>query len=790
MLELLVTHQLNIMMWLSGLCGMTTVLLFFSKALSRKRKWILILMEMTALFLLSFDRSAYLYAGDLSSVAYYMIRISNFLVFFLTPMIVLNLNLYISDLIENEGESKVLPLRVIAVNYVTIIGMILVIIYHKSGFYYYFDENNYYHRGPGFIFCYAVPVICSIVQYTVVREYKKSFSKYIYRSIVQYIFLPIICGILQMFIADISLANMSITVASFVLYVFTYMDINDKVERTFTDEMAELIKENRSAKTLLEQTSHAFMSAVDSRDRYTEGRSEMVAKYSFKIAEMEGKSKKDCNDIYYSALFHNIGELSVPESLLLKVGKLTEDEEKLIRERYLGGSTILKKVSENPWLSLAAKYSRERYDGSGYPEGLKGDAIPEVARIIAVAETYVDLISTTREHNPIPNQIVREEFIKNAGIIYDPDFARDMVSIIDAENEAGKHEHGASDVLLEEAISCIKYRDEYTSGIRINRNKVKVSFKCAKTGGSDVHSAPSLILFDSYDKSVHDNARAIEEYHYIEYGELWFDDHFIVTDARAIKKTGENHIKGKEHILSGEYVINASKYEDHVRLELESSKGAFEYTIVLPDSSKAFYFSLTGENCDLSEIKEEILDVETGENEIERIEEVKSYIGRIESDIPNVQIDRPLSASTVGVEIEEKKHVMFHSMSLPGSNLVWHCPYIAIYYSKDGKLYGEDYREYAFIKLNGECNKEDDKIVNRFVMKKSSDFPGWDKWKEANRRGLEYSVFFNRRSKYITITSETLGICIENTTTLPEDTGKVYMSITGDQVAITDIRIE
>jgi hypothetical protein len=593
-----------------------------------------------------------------------------------------------------------------------------------------------------------------------------------------------------MFIADISLANMSITVASFVLYVFTYMDINDKVERTFTDEMAELIKENRSAKTLLEQTSHAFMSAVDSRDRYTEGRSEMVAKYSFKIAEMEGKSKKDCNDIYYSALFHNIGELSVPESLLLKVGKLTEDEEKLIRERYLGGRTILKKVSENPWLSLAAKYSRERYDGSGYPEGLKGEDIPEVARIIEVAETYVDLISTTREHNPIPNQIVREEFIKNAGIIYDPDFARDMVSIIDSETEAGKHEHGSADVLLEETISCGKYREEYSTGIRVNKNKVRVSFKCEKRSETGDFSAPSLILFDSYDKRVHDNARAIEEYHYIEYGELWFDDHFILTDARAIKKTGENYVKGRDHLSIGEYLINASKYEDHVKVVLESLGGSYEYTIVLPDSSKAFYFALTGENCELKDIKEEILEEETGENEISRIEEVKSYIGRIESDIPNVQIDRPMSASSVGVELEEKKQVMFHSMSLPGSNLVWHCPYIAIYYSKDGKYNGEGYREYAFIKLNGECNKEDEKIVNRFVMKKSPDFPGWDKWKEANRRGIEYTVYFNRRSKYITMSSETLGISVENTTTLPEDAGKVYMCITGDQVAITDIRID
>ncbi len=785
----LVANQLNIMMWLSGICGMTAVLLFFSRALSRKRKWLLILMEVTALFLLSFDRSAYIYAGDPSEVAYYMIRISNFIVFFLTPMVVLNLNLYIADLIENEGESKTLPMRVVAVNYATVIGMILVAVYHFSGFYYYFDENNYYHRGPGFIFCYAVPVISSIVQYTVVREFKHKFSRHIYRSIIQYIFLPIICGILQMFIVDISITNMSITVASFVLYVCTYIDINEKVERTFTDEMAELIKENRTVKKFLEQTSLAFMGAVDSLDRYTEGRSALIAGYSRKIAELEGKNEKECRDIYYAALFHNIGELSVPDSLLSKTVRLSEDEEKIVRDRYLGGSAILKGVSENPMLSLAAKYSMERYDGGGYPEGLKGNAIPEVARIVAVAESYVDLMSTTREHNPIPEQIVREEFVKNAGIIYDPDFARDMVEIIDAEKGTGIHDHGTTDLVLEKSLSCGKYREERSSGIRVNLNKIRVTFRCEDREGPDAYSAPSLILFDSYDKRVHDNARAIEEYHYIEYGEIWFDDHFIVTDARTIKKTGENK-PDPETIADNGFAISACKYEDHVKLVLESSVGAFEYTVVLPDSSKAFYISLTGENCEISDINEEVLDEQTGEDEIERIEEVRSYIGRIESDIPNVQIDRPLSASSAGVEMEEKKQVMFHSMSLPGSNLVWHCPYIAIYSSKDGKFFGEDYREYAFIKLNGECNKEDEKIVNRFVMKKSPEFPGWDKWKEANRRGLEYTVYFNRRSKYITMSCETLGIFIENTTTLPEDAGKVYMCITGDQVAITDIRID
>ena len=109
------------------------------------------------------------------------------------------------------------------------------------------------------------------------------------------------------------------------------------------------------------KSSLAIMGSVDSRDRYTEGKSALVAEYSKKIAELSGKSEKECNEIYYAALFHNIGELSIPESLLSKSGRLTEEEEKIVRDKRIGGSKLLGTVSENPKLSDAAKYCMEKY---------------------------------------------------------------------------------------------------------------------------------------------------------------------------------------------------------------------------------------------------------------------------------------------------------------------------------------------------------------------------------------------------------------------------------------------
>ena len=102
---------------------------------------------------------------------------------------------------------------------------------------------------------------------------------------------------------------------------------------------------------------------------------------------------------------------------------------------------------------------------------------------------------------------------------------------------------------------------------------------------------------------------------------------------------------------------------------------------------------------------------------------------------------------------------------------------------------GSGYREFAMIKLNGECENEGDNAVNKFSMKRSEEFPGWDTWKARNKKGIEYEVEFDKKGDQIAFRTENLGICIENTTTVPHGSGKVYMAITGDQVAITDIRI-
>jgi hypothetical protein len=120
---------------------------------------------------------------------------------------------------------------------------------------------------------------------------------------------------------------------------------------------------------------------------------------------------------------------------------------------------------------------------------------------------------------------------------------------------------------------------------------------------------------------------------------------------------------------------------------------------------------------------------------------------------------------------------------------VWHCPYVVLFSSDNGRVNGKNYQEYALIKLNGELEKSDEFAENSFVMKRKDSFPGWDEWRDTNKAGLDCHISIEKRGDRIITTTENLGICIENITTLKTSPDKVYAALTGDRCALTDIRI-
>ncbi|WP_408071712.1 HD-GYP domain-containing protein [Butyrivibrio sp. JL13D10] len=782
-------NQLDIMRILCTICLIMGFLLLITRFLPTRRKWILIGMELVAAFLLFFDRLAYIYSGGVGITSFIMVRLSNFMVFLLTPAVVFVFNLYLVDLLNNnKSKLTVIPKRLIFTGITSAIGMMLAVISQFTGLYYTFDSNNVYHRGPGFILCYLIPVICPIIQFTVIFENRKKFSIYIYTAMTLYIFVPIVMGIIQIFTYGISIVNMAMVLVSISLYIFTYLDVNDEVIKAHNLEMENLKNEKKSTKRLFEQTAEAFVKAVEKKDDEKQGYSVMVAEMARRIAEAAGKSEEECDEVYYASLLHNIGMIGMPDAIVEKTDDLTKMEYERIKQKPILSSEILSGITEYPYLSIAARYCCERYDGTGYPEGLKGEAIPEISRIIAIADAYVAMSIKQKYRDALPLPIIREEFVKGGGTQFDPTYADIAIQLIDADvNESIITE----EVPIETELKCGEYRDKISAGIIIDDTITRVKFSCVRLGNElGGFSQPSIILFDSYDRHAYSSQRAIDAFSYIEYGELWFDGHNVLTGARniRIRTLGNDNDQGNDEAGQA-YAITAGRYGDHLKLLMESGGRIIEAIVALPDKTRAAYIGITGENCYITGIDVEKTDEAVRAEDIPRIEDELDYTYRLSSDVPNIQIDRTRSDATEGIAISDHLKLNFHSMSLPSASLVWHCPYLVLFYSDDKKVFGEGYREYALIKLNGESDPVKEFAQNKFIIKKTEKFQNWNVWKTTCQRGMEFEVLLKKKGNTVTTIAENLGIYIENVTTINDGNNKIYAALTGDQVALTDIRI-
>ena len=177
----------------------------------------------------------------------------------------------------------------------------------------------------------------------------------------------------------------------------------------------------------------ALSYTIDAKDRYTSGHSQRVADYSLAIAKRMGKSEADQKIIYYAGLLHDVGEIRVSEEVINKPARLTEEEFNQIRIHPVSGYHILKDIHEDIRIAYGAKYHHERYDGKGYPNALEGENIPEIARIIGVADAYDAMASNRSYRDALPQEIVRSEIEKGKGKQFDARIADIMLQMIDED---------------------------------------------------------------------------------------------------------------------------------------------------------------------------------------------------------------------------------------------------------------------------------------------------------------------------------------------------------------------
>lgn len=199
------------------------------------------------------------------------------------------------------------------------------------------------------------------------------------------------------------------------------------------------MKETERSKQAMEQLSETAMRTlartIDAKDRYTNGHSRRVAGYAMELARRMGKSEEEQKKIYYAGLLHDLGKIHIPDAIINKPSRLTDEEFSVIKLHSVSGYHILKDMKEQPMISQGAKWHHERYDGKGYPNGLEGDNIPEVARIIGVADAYDAMTSNRSYRQALPQEKVRHEIENGMGTQFDPQVAALMLEMIDEDKE-------------------------------------------------------------------------------------------------------------------------------------------------------------------------------------------------------------------------------------------------------------------------------------------------------------------------------------------------------------------
>ena len=570
-----------------------------------------------------------------------------------------------------------------------------------------------------------------------------------------------------------------------------------RAERYVFAEIIARQKVQEKAQTMFEQTADALAGAIDAKDTYTNGHSRRVAQYSLAIAKDVGKSEEECKKVYFAALLHDVGKIGIPIKILQKKDRLTDEEFAQIKEHSVVGGEILSSIKESPWLSIGARYHHERYNGGGYPEGLKGEAIPEIARIIAVADAYDAMTSNRSYRDAIPQHIVREELVKGSSTQFDPEFAKSMIHLLDLDTEYKMRESvSGANVTNTTSLRCEEIYHDCSAGIGIMTKMSEIRL-CSQPDDSFANEEclPTLIVFDSLDGKVHPGEENNKDLLYYEYARIRLDGQVTEFNTRKAEVRVSDRESELEQSGPGEpergqrYMIKAVRSRDHVLVRVFGEEKSFDVILALRETGRYVYISLSGEHCELHNIRVEVEEEDFDVAAIPRIAEEISYIKGPSGDLPNVQIDGYRIDSTPGIPVRDGMKICFHTMSLPTARLIWHTAYIVLFYSPDRVPEGDEYKEYALIRLDGENWEGGDLVSNKTIVNMSDDFMGWEEWKEENKKGFDCTVSFQRDGNKIITTTENLGISVNVTTTIVDDISDVYVSLTGDQCALTNIRI-
>ncbi len=224
-----------------------------------------------------------------------------------------------------------------------------------------------------------------------------------------------------------------ILLAPFILTVVSYL-INDRAKLLLKSLLAE-----SELRTLCDDLIVAFANAIDAKSHWTQGHSERVTAYALSIAEEMGISKTERRTLRIASLLHDIGKIGTYDIILDKPGPLTNEEWQLIKMHPDKGASILRPIKQFQDVLPIIRCHHERVDGKGYPDGLKGDELPLLAKILCLADSYDAMVADRPYKKGLDKETAFSEIRQKTGTQFDPDAVKAFFAVVIPEDK-GLHQ--------------------------------------------------------------------------------------------------------------------------------------------------------------------------------------------------------------------------------------------------------------------------------------------------------------------------------------------------------------
>ena len=220
------------------------------------------------------------------------------------------------------------------------------------------------------------------------------------------------------------------------------------IERNLERKKLESKRLQENTSDILLKALRALMRALDAKDRYSSGHSQRVVKLAMLMADELKLDDEDRYKLQLSAFLHDIGKIGMPDSILKKADSLEDYELNKAKDHPIIGSKIISEIEELSEVASIVRHHHERFDGTGYPDGLKGDAIPFFSRILAILDAYEALVSDRVYRKAITTSEAIKEIQDNSGLQFDPFLVKAFSKIIQSENNGKYNENYYEEDLL------------------------------------------------------------------------------------------------------------------------------------------------------------------------------------------------------------------------------------------------------------------------------------------------------------------------------------------------------